>query len=495
MLFGASYSTMQLSDATTSRDRSPAHLYVFAAFAVGQAVQTNNGVIHPIALAWIGVALVALVSAMVDVRVRWFRWIEQLALPRLLAWCVAVQWVQSIVWAVRWGPEGAEGWLAASLLVVGIGVALLALATDRRATIGFVLTLCGFALAAVGVIHASPGIGIDVFYFQEESAAALLRGLNPYAVRFRDIYYPETGYYGSGASVNGWLTYSYPYPPLMLLLVAPAKLLLSDVRYAHLATMLASALLLVATLRGRVAMLAAAMLLLMPRNLLMLQVAWTEPMVLLCLSTVLFAAKGKRRWTWVAIGALLAIKQYSILFVPLLPLLVNAEASRRLSHPPRRRGGLFAWFGNLLHPTLIAAACLAIATMLPFVIWSPRSFLRSVALWQFSQPFFEDALSYIVMFWRTTGIRLGAGPGFIAAGACTILAWRFAPRSASGFAASAMLVLLAFFAFNKQAFCNYYTLVAMVGCWAGALMQEERAVSTQRSEIAASTRAASRRAA
>lgn len=445
---------MQLLDEPTSKPRSGANLLIFTAFCIGQAVQTNNGVIHPVALAWVGVAIVAALAAVTDIRVRAFGGLERLSTTKVLSACIAIQWAQTMLWALRWGPAGAEGWAGASLLVAGAGILLIA--RDQRTSLGIVLTFVGFALAAIGVVHASPGIGIDVFYFQEESTAALLSGSNPYGVRFRDIYYPQTGFYGADASVDGWLTYSYPYPPLMLLLVAPAKLLLGDLRYAHLAAMLVSVGLIVATRPGRVSMLAAALLLTLPRNLLTLQVAWTEPMVLMCLSFVVYAAMKRRPLLWLAIGSLLAVKQYSILFLPLIPVLLSNQDRRAL------------------RKACLLAACFAAATIVPFLLWSPTQFVRSVALWQFRQPFFEDALSYTTMVWRLTGLRLGAWPGFLAVGAATVLAWRYAPRSPSGFVGAATLAMLAFFAFNKQAFCNYYTLVAGMGCWAGALVVGEQ---------------------
>jgi hypothetical protein len=44
-----------------------------------------------------------------------------------------------------------------------------------------------------------------------------------------------------------------------------------------------------------------------------------------------------------------------------------------------------------------------------------------------------------------------------------------APRTAAGFAAGGALILLAFFAFNKQAFCNYYfVVVGALWCAVGA---------------------------
>jgi hypothetical protein len=59
---------------------------------------------------------------------------------------------------------------------------------------------------------------------------------------------------------------------------------------------------------------------------------------------------------------------------------------------------------------------------------------------------------------------------FLAAGAASALAlWRL-PRTPAGFGAAISVTFLAFFAFNKQAFCNYYffvigALYASVAAW------------------------------
>jgi hypothetical protein len=199
--------------------------------------------------------------------------------------------------------------------------------------------------------------------------------------------------------------------------------------------------------------------------------------VLFWLSALFVAARQARRWLWLAVGGFLASKQYSVLLIPLMPLLFNAPLRAR---PQSRTRALFP-------APLIAGAAIAFATIVPFLIISPTAFVRSVALWQFRQPFFEDALSYSTLIWRMTGIKLGAAPGFFAAGLCVWVGYRFASRSVAGFSGSITLLLLAFFAFNKQAFCNYYTLVAALACWTGGLLDAERlAANTNSTEDAIS---------
>ena len=78
---------------------------------------------------------------------------------------------------------------------------------------------------------------------------------------------------------------------------------------------------------------------------------------------------------------------------------------------------------------------------------------------QFLQPFRIDSLSYLAWYARITGSQPAAWVGFAAMLAAMVLVlWR-APRTPAGFAAGGATILFAFFAFNKQAFCNYYFVV------------------------------------
>ena len=51
--------------------------------------------------------------------------------------------------------------------------------------------------------------------------------------------------------------------------------------------------------------------------------------------------------------------------------------------------------------------------------------------------------------------------------AIALALWR-CPRTPAGFAAAVTVVYLTFFAFNKQAFANYYYFVVVTACWATA---------------------------
>jgi hypothetical protein len=119
-------------------------------------------------------------------------------------------------------------------------------------------------------------------------------------------------------------------------------------------------------------------------------------------------------------------------------------------------------------PFRLAGAALAVAAVvtLPMALADLPAFVHSALLLQFRQPFRPDALSYLVPL---SHLGFGTPPvwiAFVAAAVAAAVALRCCPRTPAGFAAAVALVLLAFFAFNKQAFCNYYHLVIATLCCA-----------------------------
>jgi hypothetical protein len=85
---------------------------------------------------------------------------------------------------------------------------------------------------------------------------------------------------------------------------------------------------------------------------------------------------------------------------------------------------------------------------------------------QFYQPHRPDALSFAATWAVDHGTELPQYIPFLAAiVAIAVSLWR-APRTVSGFAGSVALVYLLFFAFAKQAFCNYYYYVIGLLCCA-----------------------------
>jgi hypothetical protein len=153
---------------------------------------------------------------------------------------------------------------------------------------------------------------------------------------------------------------------------------------------------------------------------------------------------------WLTLGLWLAVKQYMVLVIPLLRLIGPTLGSRR------------AW-----RQCVLGAALLVGAISVPFFATAPAAFVDAVVKWQFIQPFRYDALSFPAM-------RAQLGPGEIgsaiiplsAAIVTMLLAWWKAPRDIGGLMTAAAAVFAVFFAFSKQAFCNYYMLVIGLCCCA-----------------------------
>ena len=318
----------------------------------------------------------------------------------------------------------------------------------------FPLVLLLYLLLGAWVIAHAPEPAIDVFIFQQQGSAALLDGRNPYAITFPNIY-GDDPVYGPGLVNGDRLAFGFPYPPLSLFLALPGYLIAGDHRYAQLLALGVAGALLALARPGRLGALAAVLLLFSPRIFFVLEQGWTEPFAILLLAATVCCACRWPRALPVALGLLLAVKQ-TLVFVPLLvPLL---------------RGGLAHWRESW--PLLWRAAAVALVVSLPLALGAPRDFVWSVVTLQIYQPLREDALSYVAWLARS-GMPAPTWLAFAMVLLAAALAlWR-AARTPAGFAAGVALAFLAFFAFNKQAFCNYYFFVLGALCCALAAAPPE----------------------
>ncbi len=426
-----------------------------AAIALGYAVQLSNGNLHPEAIRYLTLALGLLLLAATSVRVPRLEALGDGPLVAVIGTGLAFQIGQLLttspgIYLRLPGPAALLPFyfgLAVAAVLCGAGMGQRPWAPRLRIP----LLLATYFFLGAWMLRASPAPHIDVFVFQRDSAAALLAGQNPYALTFPDIY-GNSQFYGPGVSVNGRLTFGFPYMPLSLLLVVPGHLLAGDYRYAQLAAMALSGGLMAYARPGRIGPLAAALFLFTPRALFVLEQGWTEPLAVLLLAATVFAACRIPRLVPWMFGLLLAIKQYLIFAVPLAYLL--------WPRPLPDRRGLARWAGR--------AVGIAAAVSLPLALWDVRAFWHDVVALQFLQPFRVEALSYLAWFARDGSARLPTGLAFLAACAGVALAlWR-APRTPGGFATAMALTYAAFFAFNKQAFCNYYYFVIGTLCCAVA---------------------------
>ena len=246
---------------------------------------------------------------------------------------------------------------------------------------------------------------------------------------------------------NGWLTFSFPYFPLSAILVTPAQWIAGDVRYAHLAATIGAGAFIAALRPSVVAAAAACLYLFMPRVFLILEVAWTDPLVVLLFAATMFAACRWPRALPYAYGLFLAVKQYLIFAVPVAFHLARAAGIAT---------------GRLLFVGLLVATLVTV----PFFLWEPKAFIDSVVTLQLYQPFRGDSLSFPAFLAALGGPILPGGLAFVTAGVALATGLWLAARTPAGSASIVALVYYVFFASNKQAFANYYLFVMGAMCCA-----------------------------
>lgn len=451
---------------------------LLAAFALGAAIQCQDGEYSPAAIVLLAVAILFSVMA---VRAR------PVPLTRRgvrVAWALAIVGLAGqFVWALLVSPSGQFYWnndlhladvrsgsmplypelVVACVLIVG------AIVARGRLRVGLLIALLALhvGLNAWMIEHTGEPF-IDTYVMQKEGGRALLEGRNPYAITFPDIYNSTAPFarrvYGEGLVRDGRVQFGYIYPPLPLILGTAADVAFGDPRYAFaLAATLAGALMLLARPSGW-AILAAATFLFTPRVFYVTSRAWTDPVVLLVLMIVAWLAARRSRLTPIAFGVLLAAKQYAFILIPAAILL------------PRERPRSFVKF-------LAIAVLAGGATLLPFFLWGPQAFLHSTVWSLVASPIREDGLTFFTWCYQLTGRW---PPGWVTL-VPLIAAWVFVARrrgrSVAGFLAGAALVMLVFFAFNKHAFVNYYFLIIGVLCAGAAVDDGENRKGTGRPAV------------
>ena len=421
-----------------------------SALALGHALQISDGTFQPRALLWLTIAFIVATLGIAIPEIPEIELLGEDLTVFVLGAGLAWQFSQFLTRppgsflhpaSIRSYMPFFTGLAVAAILA---GLALFKTARPGRALVPLLLST--HFLLGLWLIKMAPHPFIDVFVFQRNASHALLHGINPYAITFPDIYGGKSPFYGPGVSVNGRLTFGFPYPPLSLFLVLTgdvfAHVFGGDFRYAQLAAMTLSGACMAYARPGRLGAVAAATFLFTPRIFFVLEFAWTEPFVVLLLCATVFCACRAPKALPLMLGLFLVVKQYLVLVVPLTWLL--------LPRPVRWRE---LW--RLLWQVGLVGAVVT----LPLMLWNIPAFIRDVVTWQLIQPFRLDALSYLVWFVREGGSRPPIWiPLAVVIPAAALALWR-SSRTPAGFAAATALIYFAFFAFNKQAFCNYYFFV------------------------------------
>ncbi len=338
-----------------------------------------------------------------------------------------------------------------SVLGVGVaadvGIAVLYAVLAVRATGGTAPRRAAFwCLAAlhaalVSVAIVTVAVRIDVAEFVNGGIAAILDGTSPYAITVRDVYSPTESaqYYGPGVVVDGRVIYGYPYLPSTLLLDLPGRIL-GDVRFIHLAAVLATAAIAWRSATDRIGRMMAVALVAAPTSSIVVLGYWVEPLMSLLLVLAALALMRGSRWVAPVVGLLFASKQYLVVALPALWVVARSAGRRRAIEA-------------------IVGAALLIGG---FLLWDPTAFVRSAVLLQFRQPFREDAVSLLPMIADLAeplpSWVLGVVPALVGAWVSVLLARRLRPGG-TAFLLAAVLPVLCTVLLSKQAFSNYYWFV------------------------------------
>jgi hypothetical protein len=435
----------EISDQNRQKSMAMVLFLGISVFALGQALEFGNGFISLPGLLWLTVSIYFLLASVTLPNKSPFPAISEKFVFTILTLALVIQISELLILAPGDEPI-AHLWQFRLLISLGGICALLSLIVPnglnlwiRKLIVG--LTFISIFIAGIWIIQGVPNPRIDVYLFQQNSSRALLNLQNPYAVKIPNIY-PDTRYYGDQMVKNGMLTIGNPYPPLSIYLSFIGYVIAGDIRYSCLLAILLSGLILLSLNQDRIGLLITYLFLFTPRIFFVLEQSWTEPLVVMCGLVVVWCAIYKPSWVFIALGLLLASKQYMLFLLPtfgfLFPIDFNLRAKMRAS---------------LL---TIGVAFLVTA---PLAFWNFNTFAWNVGLAQWNQPFRFDSLSYAVAIAKVFGQSVTPYLPFAALCAALLISYRYLKPSPKSFAIAMAFGFVLFIAFNKQAFCNYYFLV------------------------------------
>ncbi len=429
---------------------------ILAAFFLGQALQYNNGFFSKEGIFFLSIAITLILLSVIakkrPSKIFEAKWLSTLLISGL-AWQI-FQLVAQLPGIGILKDKLDNIWIFQLLIAFSGLFALISLLPLQQSLkhiqwLATALAFLTFLGAGIWIIQASPNPPIDVFVFQQTSSKALLRGENPYEQLTPNIYRKDSGLYGEELVDGDYLTFSNPYPPLSIYVSTLGYIIGMDVRYSHLAVILLAAILILKINPNRDSLLISYLFLFTPRVFFVLELSWTEPIVLLFTIIAIWGAVKKTKWLPYALGLMIASKQYYVFIFPFLYFLIPLKTNWRELIKP---------FAALIATGLIVTAFLALQNI--------PAFLWNVGLIQWYQPFRTDALSFAALYTHAIQASPPSSIAFIALLIAFLFAKHCLTPSPENFVLALSLGFGIFFAFNKQAFCNYYYL--LLGCLAVA---------------------------
>ncbi len=421
---------------------SAAVTVLWGAFALAVGVSLNRGVFSSPAIEWTCGGFVLVMAAVV----RAFR------PPRVaVSTPDALQRHYELLYAglialglFQWQVTPAWDYLARAYVgpcatlgaIFVVAVVIHALLPERFRRLALWLAVVGAAVVWGLNVHYQPRPVIDVWQLQQGASDHLVHGHNPYAQLIEN---------SSRNAPYGYRIDHYDYLPLNLLAGLPGYVLGGDYRY----TLVACMFVIVAMIQlvGRRLQVAPRFVdlctfafLLHPSNGFCMIEAWVEPMLLAAVALfVYFAVRAS--------GG--AGESVSLWMVPMMkpyflaPMLAYVPMLR-----PRWR-------------SLGLAALVALATVLPFLIWNFRATVEYGLLFTLQHvPFRTDALSIPAWLHHTYHWQCGKLPALCAQlGVGAICFALLRRRRLGGFLLLSGASLYASFLAGSQAFTNYYFVV------------------------------------
>ena len=442
--------------------------WTFAAVALAFAIGANGGRYSPSGMVWLTLAIAGAIWGVFS------RGDEQqnarFDARTMLNGALVLGCVTFAALSLTPSDSSSPFWMFCGLFALGALVAALVFRLSRSILIRrglfpvfLIFQLC-VSVSALQQMRAqelrSPKMMLqvrnDVQIFAIVGASELLAGRNPYSIRMPNVMGADMPFYSPGTTgKDGRVSFGYPYLPLSLLWVLPGHMA-GDFRFMHALALVGAAFFLAYARPSSTSQLAAALFLLFPSSLFVLAMSWIEPVTIFFLAATLFCFFRAPRWLFLSLGCLVASKQYTPFLLVLLPLLVPEKEKWR--------------------PLLWQSLAVAALVSLPMALWDVSGFHRSVIEIQFKQPFRADSLSYLVTYLRASGAQLSPIFGFTALLGGLFWGLKRAPRGASFWCGAGAVAYLGFFAFNKQAFANYYfwPFALLLAAVAIALPEDEK---------------------
>jgi uncharacterized membrane protein len=335
--------------------------------------------------------------------------------------------------------------ISAAFVISSVGYSCLKQYADYKLITPSHLLLAAIVLlvaARVLVPFASPEPHIDVYWINSWATRDLLRGLNPYAQSYHDIY---NGAYGYAPGFTYW--------PGYLLAVAPFTFAGLDIRFLSVAADVVVAWVLwsltsaISDSKTRYALIVT--WLAMPTSLFIVEQAWVDNYLLAIIALAFYAFQTDRLIvSGCLFGLAAASKQYG--FIPLIPLtvlLLSLGSAKRL--------------GVLIGSALLTSGLI----FLPFVIWDFGAIVKNTVLLLFAIPPRSDSLSVVALLANQYAIHV-PGVVLVAVYIATLVAAGFftikSARSVGSLMAITAFIYACLFIFGKQAFCNYYVMLCGV---------------------------------